>query len=57
MSNHVHEDRDLSDSSEVSDPEFDVEDEDVDVDELDSRVEDLLSGDYVTFEEHNENRD
>jgi hypothetical protein len=53
MSTHVSEDEDLSASSEVSE---DVEDEDMNVDELDARVEDLLSGDSVTFEEHNENR-
>lgn len=53
MSTHVSEDEDLSESSEVSE---DVEDEDMNVDELDARVEDLLNGDYVTFEEHHEHR-
>lgn len=53
MSNSVHDVGDLSESSE----NVEVEEDGVSPEELNARVEDLLSGDYVTFEEHNENRD
>jgi len=34
--------------------EFEIDDEDVLSEELDERAEDVLDGDYVTFEEHAE---
>jgi hypothetical protein len=52
MSNHV---RDGQTSHETADA-VETDEEDVDRRELDARVEDLLDGDYVTFDEHNQNR-
>ena len=34
-----------------------IDDEDVSPDELDERAEDVLDGDYVSFEEHAEKRE
>lgn len=36
---------------------FDVEDEEIAPEDLDERADDVLDGDFVTFEEHEEKRE
>jgi hypothetical protein len=36
---------------------FDVEDEEITPEDLDERADDVLDGDFVTFEEHEEKRE
>jgi hypothetical protein len=36
---------------------FDVEDEEIDPEDLDDRADDVLDGDFVTFEEHEAKRE
>lgn len=36
---------------------FDVEDEEIAAEDLDERADDILDGDFVTFEEHEEKRE
>lgn len=52
MVNRVQKGGKAHEASEAVEPD----DNEVDRHELDCRVDDLLDGDYVTFEEHNENR-
>ncbi|MFH5802408.1 hypothetical protein [Haladaptatus sp. CMAA 1911] len=52
MSNHMGNGRSAHDVSE----NVETDDEEIDRHEIECRADDVLSGEYVTFEEHNEKR-